>query len=130
MFLFTQSCSTLCEAMDYSTLGSLYPSLSPGICSDSCPLSRLCYVPNLSSATPVSFGLQSPQASGSFPVSQLFTSGGRFGSFIFSVSPSNEYSGLISLKIDWFHLLAVQGTLKSLLQHNSKGLILRHSAFL
>ena len=48
----------------------------------------------------------------------------------FSISPSNEYSGLISFRIDWLDLLAVQGTLNSLLQHNSsKGLILRHSAF-
>ena len=47
----------------------------------------------------------------------------------FSISPSNEYSGLISLKVDWFDLLAVQGTLKSLLQHKSKASILQHSAF-
>ena len=51
-------------------------------------------------------------------------------SFSFSISPSNEYSGLISLRMDWFDLLAVQGTLKSLLQHhNSKASILRDSAF-
>ena len=48
----------------------------------------------------------------------------------FSISPSNEYSGLISFRIDWFDLLAVQGTLKSLLQHHSlKASILRHSIF-
>ncbi|XDA71606.1 hypothetical protein R6Z07F_001955 [Ovis aries] len=51
-------------------------------------------------------------------------------SFSFNISPSKEYSGLISLRIDWFDLLAVQGTLKSLLQHHSsKTSILRHSAF-
>ena len=51
-------------------------------------------------------------------------------SFSFSISSSNEYSGLISFKIDWFDLLAVQGTLKSLLQHHSsKTSILQHSAF-
>ena len=51
-------------------------------------------------------------------------------SFSFSISPSNEYLGLISFRIDWFDLLAVQGTLKSLLQHhNSKTSILWHSAF-
>src|SRR5574340_39928 len=51
-------------------------------------------------------------------------------SFSFSISPSNEYSGLISFRIDWFDLLAVQGTLKSLLQHhNSKASILQPSAF-
>ena len=54
----------------------------------------------------------------------------KYWSFSFSISPSNEYSGLISLRIDWFDLLAVQGTLKSLLQHHSsKASILRHSAF-
>ena len=51
-------------------------------------------------------------------------------SFSFNISPSNEYSGLISFRIDWLDLLAVQGTLKSLLQHhNSKASILWHSAF-
>ena len=53
----------------------------------------------------------------------------KYWSFSFSISSSNEYSGLISFRIDWFDL-AVQGTLKSLLQHyNSKASILRHSAF-
>ena len=50
-------------------------------------------------------------------------------SFSFSISPSNEYSGFIPFRIDWFDLPAVQRTLKSLLQHNSKPSILRHSAF-
>ena len=51
-------------------------------------------------------------------------------SFSFSISPSNEYSGLISFRMDWLDLLAVQGTLKSLLQHHSsKASILRHSDF-
>ena len=55
----------------------------------------------------------------------------KYGSFSFSISLSNEYSGLISFRIDWFDLLAVQGTLKSLLQyHSSKALILRCSAFI
>ena len=55
----------------------------------------------------------------------------EYWSFSFSISPSNEHSGLISFRIDWFDLLAVQGTLKSLLQHHSsKGSILRQSAFL
>ena len=47
----------------------------------------------------------------------------------FSISPSNEYSGLISFRIDWFDLLAVQGTLKVFFQHNSKASILQRSAF-
>ena len=54
----------------------------------------------------------------------------KYWSFSFSISPSNEYSGLISFRIDWFDLLAVQGALKSLLQHhNSKASIFQHSAF-
>ena len=54
----------------------------------------------------------------------------KYWSFSFSISPSNEYSGLISFRMDWLDLLAVQGTLKSLLQqHSSKASILRHSAF-
>ena len=53
-----------------------------------------------------------------------------YWSFSFSISPSNEYSGLISFRMDWLHLLAVQGALKSLLQHHSsKASILQHSAF-
>ena len=55
----------------------------------------------------------------------------KYWSFSFSISPSNEYSGLISFRIDWFDLLAVHGTLKSLLQHHSsKASILQHSVFL
>ena len=62
-------------------------------------------------------------------MSQSFTS--KYWSFSFSISPSNEYSGLISLRIDWLDLLALQGTLKSLLQHHSlKASILQCSAFL
>ena len=54
----------------------------------------------------------------------------KYWSFSFSISPSNEYSGLISFRMDWLHLLVVQGTLKSLLQHHSsKASILQHSAF-
>ena len=54
----------------------------------------------------------------------------KYWSFSFSISPSNQYSGLISFRIDWLELLAVQGTLKSLLQHHSsKASILQHSAF-
>ena len=65
-------------------------------------------------------------------MSWLFASGGQsIRSFSFSISPSNEYSELISFRIDWFDLLAVQGTLKSLLQHhNSKASILQCSAFM
>ena len=54
----------------------------------------------------------------------------KYWSFSFSISPSNEYSGLVSFRMDWLDLLAVQGTLKSLFQHHSsKASILPHSAF-
>ena len=54
----------------------------------------------------------------------------KYWSFSFSISPSNEYSGLISFRMDWFDLLAVQGTLRSFVQHHgSKASILQHSAF-
>ena len=74
---------------------------------------------------------QSFPASGSFPVSQFFTSGGQSNwNFSFNISPSNEHSGLISFRMDWLDLLAAQGTLKSLLQHHSsKASILRCLAF-
>ena len=80
---------------------------------------------------PFSSYLQSFPASGSFQVSQFFgTRWPKYWSFSFSISPFNEYPGLISFQIDWFDLLAVQGTLKSLLQHHSsKASILQHSAF-
>ena len=92
------------------------PSLSPGVCSDSCPLSQRCHPTISSSVAPFSSCPHSFPASKSLPMSQLFTSGGQsIGSFSFSPSPSSEYSGLISFKIDWFDLLAVQGTLKKLI---------------
>ena len=64
-------------------------------------------------------------------MSQLFASGGQsIWSFSFTISPSNEYPGLVSFRMDCLDLLAVQGTLKSLLQHHSsKASILQHSAF-
>ena len=63
-------------------------------------------------------------------MSQFFTSDGRSRSFSFNISLSNEYSGVISFRMDWLDLLAVQGTLKSLLQHHSsEASILRRSAF-
>ena len=90
------------------------PLPTPGVYSNSCPSSLWCHPTISSSVIPFSSRLQSFPASGSFPTSQLFTSGGQS----VRVSASSEYSGLISF-IDWFDLLAVQGTLKSLLQHHS-----------
>ena len=69
-------------------------------------------------------------ASESFPESVLCIRWPKYWSFSFNISPSNEYSGLISFRIDWLDLLAVQGTFKSLLQHHSlKASILQRSAF-
>ena len=80
-----------------------------------------------SSVTPFTSCLQSFPASGSFPMSRLFASAGQSTGASASVIP---YSGFISFRIDLFDLLAVQGTLKSLLQHHSsKASILQHSAF-
>ena len=92
------------------------PSVCPGVCSNSCPSSRWCHPAISSSVTPFSSCPLSFPASRSFPVSQLFTSGGQnIGASASTISSSNEYSGLISFRIDWFDLLAMQGTLKSLL---------------
>ena len=108
------------------------PSLSPRVCSDSCPLSQWCHPTISASVThPLSPSLF-------FPSIRVFSSESAFCirwpkycSFSFSISPSSEYSGLISFRIDSFGLLAVQGTLKSLLQHhNLKASVLWHSAFL
>ena len=81
--------------------------LSPGVFSNSCPLSWWCYLSTSSSLAPFSSCLQSFPASGSFPMSQ-FIRWPKYWSFSFSISPSNEYSELISFRIDWFDLLIVQ----------------------
>ena len=106
------------------------PSPTPGACSNSRPLSQWCQTTISFSAAPFSSCLQSFPASGSFQMGQLFAPGGQRIGISLGISPSNEYSGLTSFRIDWFDLLAVQGTLKSLLQHHtSKASILRCSAF-
>ena len=108
------------------------PSISPGVCSNSCPLSWWCHPTISSSIIPFSSWPQSCPASGSFPMNRLFASGGQStgASALALAPPSNEYSGLISFRTDWFDLLAVLRTLKSLLQHHSsKASILQCSAF-
>ena len=94
------------------------PSPTPRVYPNSHPLSRWCHPTISSSAIPFSSCLQPFPASGSFLMSQLFTSCAKVLE-LFSISPSNEYSGLISFRIDWLDLLPVQDTLKSLLQHHS-----------
>ena len=107
------------------------PSLSPRVCSNSCPLSPRYHPTILSSVEPFSFCLQSFPAPGSFSSeSVLHIRWPKYWSFSFSISPSNEYSGLISFRIDWLDLLVVQGTSKNLLQHHSsKASILQRTAF-
>ena len=90
------------------------PSPTPGAYSNSCPLSQW-YHPTISSSVIPFSCLQSFPASRSFQMSQLFTSSGQSTGFSFNISPSNEHSGLISFRMNWLDLLAVQGTLKSLL---------------
>ena len=98
---------------------------SPRVCSDSCPLGWWCH-PTISSCCPL---LLLPSI---FPSSRVFSNElalfirwPKYWNFNFNTSPSNEYSGWISFRIDWFDLLAVQRMLKSHLQHyNSKALIL------
>ena len=76
--------------------------LFPWVCSNSCPLGQWCHLTITSSVALFSFFFQSFPASESFPISQLFASGGQsIGASLFSISPSNEYSGLISLRVYW-----------------------------
>ena len=107
------------------------PSPTPRACSNSCPLSQWCHPTISSSVVPFSSCPPSCLVSGSFPLSVLCVRWPKYWSFFsFSISASNDYSGLISFRTDWFDLLDVQGTLKSLLQHHSsKASILGHSAF-
>ena len=108
------------------------PSSSPKTCSNSYPLSQWCHPTISSSVVPFSSCIQSFLASESFLMSQLFESfrWPKCWSCSFSIRPSNEHPGLISFRMDWLDLLAVQGTLKSLLQHHSsKASVLWFSAF-
>ena len=83
------------------------PPPTPRVYSNSCPLNQWCH-PNISPSV-ISFSScpQSLPASGSFPMSQFFTSRATYWSFSFSISPSNEYSELISFRMDWLDLLAL-----------------------
>ena len=105
------------------------PSPTPWLYPNPCPLSRWCHLAIL--CRPL---LLLPSIFPSIKVfsieSVLLIRWPKYWNFSFSISPSNEYLGLISFRMDWLDLLAVQGTLKSLLQHHSsKALILQCSAF-
>ena len=133
MFSSVQSLSRvwLCDPMNRSTPGlPPCPSPTPEVHSNSRPSSWWCHPAMSSSVFPFSSRPQSLPASESFPMSQLRMRWPKYWSFSFGISPSNEHSGLISFRMDWLGLFAVQGTLKSLLQyHSSKASILQHSAF-
>ena len=124
-----QSCSTLCNPMDCNTSGLLVHHQLPEF--------TQIHVHWVSDAIQPSHPLSCPSPP-AFHLSQLFSNKSvlhirwwsKYWNFSFSISPSNEYSGLISFKMDWLDLLAVQGTLKSLLQHHtSKASIPLCSAF-
>ena len=113
----TQSCATLCNSMECSTPGFPVLHYFPGFAQTHVHWVNDAIQPS-HPLLPPSPALSLLQALGSFPMtSLLFTSGGQ--SWSFSISPSSENWGLISFRIDLFDLLAVQGTLKSLLQHHS-----------
>ena len=122
----------LCNPMDCGTPAPLSSSITQ-VCSNSCPMSQWCYWTIWSFAAPFSFCFSLSQNQGLSVESTLRIGWLKFWSFSFSKSlhsPSNEYSGLLSFRIDWFDLLLVQGILKSLLQHHSlKASILWHSVF-
>ena len=106
------------------------PLPTPGAYSNSCPLSWRCH-PTISSCSPLLLPPSIlPSIRGFSNESVLRIRWPKYQSFSFSISPSNEYSGLISFRMDWLDLLVVQGTLKSLLQHHSsKSSVLQCSAF-
>ena len=128
--LVTQSCLTHCNPMDCSTPG--FP-----VHHQLLELAQT-HVHPVGDAIQPSHPLSSPSLLPSiFPTIRVFSSESvlhirwpKYWSFNFSISPSSEHSGLISFRMDWLDLLAVQGTLKSLLQHHSsKASILWHSDF-
>ena len=95
------------------------PSPTPRVHSSSCPSSRWCHLAISSSVVPFSCP-QSLPASESFPMNQLFAWGGpKYWNFSISIIAFKEHPGLISFRMDWLDFLAVQGTLRSLLQHHS-----------
>ena len=126
-----QSCPTLCDSMDCSMPGLPVPhhllefaQVHVHCIGDPIQPSHPLMLPSPSA-------LNLSQHQGLFQWVSRLLRWPKYCSFSFSISPSNEYSGLISLETDWFDLLAVQGTFRSLLpHHSSKASILWHSAFL
>ena len=127
---YTQSCLTLCNPIDYSTLGLSVHSQLPDFVQ-----THLHWVSDANNHLILCCPLLLPPSI--FPSIRVFSSESVlcirwpvYWSFSFSISASNEHPGLISFRMDWLDLLAVQGTLKSLLQHHSsKASVLRCSVF-
>ena len=125
-----QSCLTLCDPMDCSTPDSMS-------ITNSWSLLKLMSIELVMPSNHLILCGPLLLLPSIFPSIRVFSSESvlhirwpKYQSFSFSISPSNEYSGQITFRIDWFDLLAVQGTLRSLLQcHTSKASILQHSAF-
>ena len=126
IFISVKSCCCCCSVMSNSLCphGLQHARLpcslpSPGVYSNSCPLSQWCH-PTISSVVPF---FSCPQIFPSIKVfsnqSALLIRWPKYWSFSFNINPSNDYSGLISFRIHWLDIFAVQGTLKSLLQHQS-----------
>ena len=132
-FLFQFSCSVVSSSLrphESQHARPPCPSPTPGVYSNSCPSSRWCHPAISCSAVPFSSHPQSVQHQGLFQWVNSLHEVEEYWSFSFSISPSNEHPGLISFRMDWLDLLAVQGTLKSLLQHHSsKASIFQRSAF-
>ena len=126
-------CSVVSDSLRLHTLQHARlpcPSPSPRAHSNSCPLMVMPSSPLILCHPLLLLPLILPNIRVFSNESTLCMRWPKYWSFSFSISPSNEYSGLISFRIDWLNLLAVQGTLKSLLQyHSSKASILWHSAF-
>ena len=118
---FTQSCLTLCDPMDCITPG--FPVLHHLLQFAQTHVRWVCDAiqpsHHLSSPSPPAFKLSQHQVRVFSSESALHIKWPKYWSLNFSTSPSNEYSGLISFRIDWFDSLAVRGTLQSLLQHHS-----------
>ena len=122
-------CSTLCDPMNYSIPGFLVLHYLQELAQTHIHWVSVAIQPShpLMPPSPPALNLSIKVFSSELAIHIRWP---KYWNFSFSISPSNEYSGLISFRIDWFDLLELQGTIKSLLkQHDSKASVLMHSAF-
>ena len=124
--VFSRFCHKACETL-VPWLRLPCPSSDPGVCSNSCPSHGWCHPTISSSGIPFSSCLQCFPVSGSFPMSQFFASWGQSISFSFSISPSNEYLGLISFRMDWTGWISLQS--KGLSRVFSNTTVQKHQFF-